>query len=82
MHRGSGQPRVCGTIAPVTATKARQLGRKGVIIGDLVQLDGDTSGDEGTLARIVEVQPRRTVLRRTADDTDPFERPVVPTPIS
>ncbi len=61
----------------VTATKARQLGRKGVIIGDLVQLDGDTSGDEGTLARIVEVQPRRTVLRRTADDTDPFERPVV-----
>lgn len=61
----------------VTATKARQLGRKGVIVGDLVHLDGDTSGAEGTLARIVEVQPRRTVLRRTADDTDPFERPVV-----
>lgn len=61
----------------LTATKARQLGRKGVIVGDIVRLDGDTSGDEGTLARIVETEPRTTVLRRTADDTDPFERPIV-----
>lgn len=61
----------------VIATKARSLGRKGVIVGDLAHLDGDTSGDPGTLARIVEVQPRRTVLRRTADDTDAFERPMV-----
>jgi len=61
----------------VTATKARQLGRKGVIVGDLVRLDGDVSGDPGTLARITEVMPRVTVLRRTADDTDPFERPIV-----
>ena len=30
-----------------------------------------------TLGRIVEVLERRTVLRRTADDDDPFERPVV-----
>ena len=28
----------------------------------------------GSLARIVEVEPRRTVLRRTADDDDPIER--------
>lgn len=61
----------------ISATKARQLGRKGVIVGDLVRVVGDTSGAEGTLARIVEVEPRRTVLRRTADDTDPSERPVV-----
>ena len=61
----------------VTATKARQLGRKGAIVGDLVRLDGDVSGEEGTLARIVQVEERSTVLRRTADDTDPFERPVV-----
>ncbi|MEL4506171.1 ribosome small subunit-dependent GTPase A [Luteococcus sp. H138] len=61
----------------VTATKARQLGRKGVIVGDLVRLDGDVSGDEGTLARICAVEERRTVLRRTADDTDTFERPIV-----
>jgi ribosome biogenesis GTPase len=61
----------------VTATKARQLGRTGVIVGDRVRVVGDTSGDEGTLARIVEVEERATVLRRTADDDDPYERPIV-----
>lgn len=61
----------------VTATKARTLGRKGVIVGDRVRVVGDTTGAEGTLARIVEVLPRQTVLRRTADDDDPFERPIV-----
>jgi ribosome biogenesis GTPase len=61
----------------VSATKARQLGRKGVIVGDRVKVVGDTSGEEGTLARIVGVEERRTVLRRTADDDDPFERPIV-----
>jgi ribosome biogenesis GTPase len=61
----------------VSATKARQLGRKGVIVGDRVRIVGDTSGTEGTLARIVEVAERETVLRRTADDDDPTERPIV-----
>ncbi len=61
----------------VTATKARQLGRTSVIVGDRVRLDGDLSGDDGTLARIVDVVERTTVLRRTADDDDPYERPIV-----
>ncbi|MCL2785475.1 MAG: ribosome small subunit-dependent GTPase A [Propionibacteriaceae bacterium] len=61
----------------VTAAKARALGRKSVIVGDLVRLDGDVSGTPGSLARIAEVEARRTVLRRTADDDDPFERPIV-----
>ncbi len=61
----------------VTAMKARQLGRTGVIVGDRVKLDGDASGEEGTLARIVEVLPRTTLLRRSADDDDPVERPLV-----
>jgi len=61
----------------VTAVKARALGRKSVIVGDLVLLDGDVSGAPGTLARVAEVEPRRTVLRRTADDVDPYERPIV-----
>lgn len=61
----------------ITCTKARQLGRGSVIVGDLVRVVGDTSGTEGTLARIVEVMDRRTVLRRTADDNDPYERPIV-----
>jgi ribosome biogenesis GTPase / thiamine phosphate phosphatase len=61
----------------VTAMKSRPLGRKGVVVGDHVRLVGDSTGDPGSLARIVEVEPRETVLRRTADDTDPVERIVV-----
>jgi ribosome biogenesis GTPase len=61
----------------VLAMKSRPLGRKGVVVGDRVRLVGDVSGDEGTLARIVEVQERATVLRRTADDDDPVERVIV-----
>jgi ribosome biogenesis GTPase / thiamine phosphate phosphatase len=72
-----GRFRVLITDREVTATKARQLGRKGVIVGDQVRVVGDTSGAEGTLARIVEVEERQTVLRRTADDDDPYERPIV-----
>src|SRR3954449_10594988 len=61
----------------VTAMKSRPLGRKGVVVGDQVRLVGDVSGDEGSLARIVAVDERRTVLRRTADDDDPVERVIV-----
>jgi ribosome biogenesis GTPase len=35
------------------------------------------SGVDGSLARIVEVVPRTTTLRRTADDDDPVERVIV-----
>ena len=61
----------------VTAMKSRPLGRKGVVVGDSVRLVGDVSGDDGALARIVEVAERTTVLRRTADDDDPVERVIV-----
>lgn len=62
---------------PVTAMKARSLGRQGVVVGDEVRVDGDVSGADGSLARIADVLPRTTVLRRTADDDDPIERVVV-----
>lgn len=61
----------------VTAMQARELGRKGVVVGDRVRIVGDVSGREGSLARIVRVAERSTVLRRTADDDDPVERIVV-----
>jgi ribosome biogenesis GTPase len=61
----------------VTAMKARELGRKGVVVGDTVSLAGDITGARGTLARIVRVGPRTSVLRRSADDTDPVERVIV-----
>jgi ribosome biogenesis GTPase / thiamine phosphate phosphatase len=72
-----GRYRVLISDREATATKARQLGRKGVIVGDRVRVVGDTSGEEGTLGRIVQVEERQTVLRRTADDDDPSERPIV-----
>lgn len=61
----------------VTAMRARELGRTPIVVGDDVDLVGDLSGRHDTLARIVRRGPRRTVLRRTADDTDPSERVVV-----
>ncbi|MBO1336079.1 ribosome small subunit-dependent GTPase A [Streptomyces sp. VRA16 Mangrove soil] len=62
---------------PVTAMKARELGRKAAVVGDQVSVVGDLSGKKDTLARIVRIQERSSVLRRTADDDDPFERVVV-----
>jgi ribosome biogenesis GTPase / thiamine phosphate phosphatase len=61
----------------VTAMRARELGKHGVVVGDRVRVVGDTSGRVDTLARIVVIEERATVLRRTADDTDPTERVVV-----
>jgi ribosome biogenesis GTPase len=61
----------------VTAMKARELGRNSVVVGDRVALAGDTSGAPGTLARIVRVEERTSVLRRSPDDTDPLERIIV-----
>lgn len=61
----------------VTAMKARELGRKAAVVGDRVALVGDLSGAKDTLARIVRIAERTSVLRRTADDDDPYERVVV-----
>ena len=61
----------------VTAMRARELGRTPIVVGDSVGIVGDLSGKPDTLARIVRRDERRTVLRRTADDTDPTERVVV-----
>ncbi|MFW0179042.1 ribosome small subunit-dependent GTPase A [Rothia sp. P7208] len=61
----------------VLAVRAKQLHRQAIVVGDRVALVGDTSGREGTLARLVRIEERDTVLRRSADDTDPYERVVV-----
>ena len=63
--------------ARVTAMRARELGRTPVVVGDEVGLVGDLSRGPESLARIVRVVERTSVLRRTADDTDPYERVVV-----
>lgn len=61
----------------VTAMRARELGRSPVVPGDLVGLVGDTSGRDGSLARIVRIEERSSFLRRSADDDDSTERPLV-----
>ena len=61
----------------VACMRARELQRVSIEVGDRVGVVGDTSGTEGSLARIVKREPRTSVLRRTADDTDPYERIIV-----
>ncbi|MBL3689345.1 ribosome small subunit-dependent GTPase A [Leucobacter chromiireducens] len=61
----------------IVAARARELRRTPIVIGDRAQLVGDTSGDEGSLARIVGLDERRTLLRRSADDSDTVERVMV-----
>ncbi len=60
-----------------TATRARELRDQAIVTNDRVDLVGDASGDPGTLARIVRIRPRTTLLRRSADDTDAVERVIV-----
>ena len=55
-----------GTV--ITAMKARELGPKSVVVGDLVEVVGDLTGMEGSLARIVTVNERTNSLSRTVDD--------------
>ena len=61
----------------LSAVRAKALRRTPIVPGDLVHLVGDTSGEEGTLARLVKVCERKTLLRRSSEDTDDAERVVV-----
>ncbi|WP_030158178.1 ribosome small subunit-dependent GTPase A, partial [Glycomyces sp. NRRL B-16210] len=62
---------------PVTAMKARELGKQSIVVGDRAALVGDLSGAPGTLARIVRIEERHGELRRSADDENATERVVV-----
>ncbi|WP_314856079.1 ribosome small subunit-dependent GTPase A [uncultured Microbacterium sp.] len=59
------------------ASRARELRKQPIVTGDRARVVGDSSGDEGTLARIVGIEERTSLLRRSADDTDQVERIVV-----
>jgi ribosome biogenesis GTPase / thiamine phosphate phosphatase len=61
----------------VFAIKARELGRKGIVVGDQVHLVGDISTDSDARGRIIRRDERSSQLRRTADDSDPVERVIV-----
>jgi len=59
------------------AVRARELRKTPIVTGDRARLVGDASGDDGTLARIVGIEQRTSLLRRSADDTDQVERVIV-----
>ena len=63
------------------AMRARELRKRPIVTGDLARDVGDTTGADGTLGRIVGIEPRTSLLRRSADDTDQVERIVVRTRI-
>lgn len=61
----------------VMATMGKEIRKAGAVVGDRVALSGDTSETVGALARIVRVEERTSLLRRSADDTDQVERVIV-----
>lgn len=77
VDRGRSTCRVEGTGLSVMAVRGADVRRTQVVVGDRVRLVGDVSGRDGSLARIISVADRISMLRRTPDDTDPAERPIV-----
>lgn len=61
----------------LVAARARELHRTPIVTGDAARVVGDLSGDAGTLARIIGIEERTSLLRRSADDTDQVERVIV-----
>ena len=53
--------------------RARELGRTPIVVGDRVGLVGETGGGPDALARIVRVDERSSVLRRTAEGVELVE---------
>ncbi|MFB8147764.1 ribosome small subunit-dependent GTPase A [Microbacterium sp. NPDC056003] len=61
----------------ISAVRARELRKTPIVTGDRARVVGDTTGDQGTLSRIVGIEDRTSLLRRSADDTDQVERVIV-----
>jgi ribosome biogenesis GTPase len=61
----------------VSAVRARELRKTPIVTGDFARIVGDATGDVGTLARLIGIQERTSLLRRSADDTDQVERVIV-----
>lgn len=61
----------------IYAVKARELGRKGVVVGDLVEVVGIDVNNPENMARIVKVMERKNSLQKSADDSESAERSLV-----
>jgi ribosome biogenesis GTPase / thiamine phosphate phosphatase len=77
VDRGRSTCRLLDSGISVVAVRGADVRRTPVVVGDRVRLVGDVSGRDGSLARIISVADRISVLRRTPDDSDPAERPIV-----
>ena len=77
VDRGRSAALIEATGVIVTAMKARELGKKSVVVGDIVRIVGDISGKVDTLARIVAVEARVNELTRTVEDDAGMERMIV-----
>ncbi|HVU74089.1 MAG TPA: ribosome small subunit-dependent GTPase A [Mycobacteriales bacterium] len=58
------------------AMRGADVRRTPLVVGDRVAVVGGDGTSDG-LGRIVRLEPRASVLRRSPDDDDPIERPVV-----
>ena len=61
----------------VNAVKARELGRRALVVGDYVRVTGDLSGRKDTLARAVLIEERTSELRRSTEEGDGRDRVIV-----
>lgn len=61
----------------VTATLAKELRKDGAVTCDQVRLSGDISGEHGALARIAKIEPRKTQLSRSNDESEAGEQTIV-----
>lgn len=61
----------------IYAIKSRELGRKGVVVGDRVEMVGIDTNNPENMARIVKVNERRNSLQKSADDSESSERALV-----
>lgn len=61
----------------IYAIKSRELGRKGVVVGDLVEVVGVDVNNPENMARIVKVKERKNSLQKSADDSESVERSLV-----
>ena len=64
-------------VVNIYAIKSRELGRKGVVVGDLVEVVGVDVKNPENMARIVKVKERRNSLQKSADDSESVERSLV-----
>ena len=77
-HARCSSTRTAPTSAPCSPTRASELGKAGRRHRATASTSSATlTGEDGSLARIVRIDPRATLLRRSADDTDEVERVIV-----